>query len=387
MDSPASIAMLTREWPPEIYGGAGVHVSSLVAALASRIQVEVHCFGGERPDAHGYGDNQLLASADPSMQVMGIDLQMASGVSNGVNLVHSHTWYTNLAGQLAALRLGVPHVLTAHSLEPRRPWKAEQLGSGYAISCWIERSAHASADSIVAVSHHMRADLLDCYPEVDANKVHVIHNGIDPKLYARDDKTALIEQLGVNPEQPYVIAVGRITRQKGFVHFLRAAAQLPPEIGVVLCASAPDTEQIRHEVQAAWADLQQRRPHALWITEHVPQPTLRQLLTHATAFVCPSIYEPLGIVNLEAMACATAVVASDVGGIPEVVDERNGVLVHYDADDAEFYERELARAILDVVSNPLRARDLGATGRLRVEQEFSWDKIAQRTIDLYASLT
>lgn len=387
MGLPASIAMLTREWPPEIYGGAGVHVSSLVAALQPLTDVDVHCFGADRSDAHGYGDNQLLSAADPAMQVLAVDLQMAAGVSATASLVHSHTWYANLAGQLAALRLGVPHVLTAHSLEPRRPWKAEQLGTGYALSCWVERTAHVGADAIIAVSGHMRADLLDCYPEVDAAKVHVIHNGIDPDLYSPDLNTNLIEELGVEPTQPYVIAVGRITRQKGFEHFLRAAAQLPPEVAVVMCASSPDTEQMRIDVEQAWLELQARHPRTLWLREHVPQPALRQLLSHAAAFVCPSIYEPLGIVNLEAMACATAVVASDVGGIPEVVDERNGVLVHYDANDAEFFERELAAAMLALATDSERATRLGAQGRQRVEAEFSWNSIARKTFDLYSSLT
>ena len=386
MGSPASVAMLTREWPPEIYGGAGVHVSSLVEALAPLTQVQVHCFGAARPDAKGYGDNHLLAAADPAMQVLGIDVQMAAGVAAGASLVHSHTWYTNLAGQLAALRLGVPHLLTAHSLEPRRPWKAEQLGSGYALSCWIERTAYTGADAVVAVSGHMRADLLDCYPQVDPARVHVIHNGINPALYHPDPDTALVEAAGVDLSHPYVLAVGRITRQKGFGHFLRAAAALPPEVGVVMCASAPDTEQVRQEVESAWAQLQAVHPRAVWMRDHVPQPTLRQLLTHAAAFVCPSVYEPLGIVNLEAMACGTAVVASDVGGIPEVVDERNGVLVHYDADDSEFFERELAQAMLAVASDAVRAQALGAAGRRRVESEFSWDSIARRTYELYASL-
>lgn len=379
--------MLTREWPPEIYGGAGVHVSSLVAALKPLTAVEVHCFGADRADAHGYGNNQLLGAADPAMQVLGVDLQMAAGVSRGAELVHSHTWYANFAGQLAALRLGIPHVLTAHSLEPRRPWKAEQLGTGYALSCWIERTSHANADAIIAVSGHMRADLLDCYPEVDSSKVHVIHNGINPDLYAPDDNTNLVEALGVDLNHPYVIAVGRITRQKGFEHFLRAAAQLPPEVAVVMCASSPDTEQVRDDVERAWHELQTRHPRALWLRDHVPQPTLRQLLSHAAAFVCPSIYEPLGIVNLEAMACATAVVASDVGGIPEVVDERNGLLVHYDANDAEFFERELAQAMLAIALDGQRATELGAAGRARVKSEFSWGSIARQTVDLYSSLT
>jgi alpha-maltose-1-phosphate synthase len=387
MGTPKSITMLTREWPPDIYGGAGVHVSSLVSALRPLVDVDVHCFGADRSDATGHGSNQLSGSADPALQVLGIDIAMAAAVQSRAELVHSHTWYANLAGQIAGLRLGVPHVLTAHSLEPRRPWKAEQLGSGYAISCWVERNAYANADAIVAVSGNMKADVLDCYPMVDEARVHVIHNGIDSTLFAPDSETNLIEALGVNTARPYVVAVGRITRQKGFEHFIRAAAQLPPEVGIVMCASSPDTPQIRDAIAQQWAILQESRPDALWLSEHVAQPVLRQLLSHAAAFICPSIYEPLGIVNLEAMACGTAVVASDVGGIPEVVaDGVTGDLVHYDANDADFFEHQLALAMTRIATNSELAKTYGDAGRTRAISEFSWQSIAARTFSLYESL-
>ncbi|NDB17926.1 MAG: glycogen synthase [Actinobacteria bacterium] len=390
MGSAKHIAMLTREWPPQIYGGAGVHVLSLVQALraANSTAVDVHCFGESRESAIGHGDNALGSAQDPAMRVLGINLEMAEAVSAEAQLVHSHTWYANLAGQVASLRLQVPHVITAHSLEPRRPWKAEQLGPGYAISCWVERTCYESAQAIIAVSAHMRADLLDCYPHIDPARVHVIHNGIDTDKFTPDTGTDLIESLGIGTAKPYVLAVGRVTRQKGFNHFIRAAAMLPQDIGVVMCASSPDTEDVREHTERAWADLQQTRANTWWLRDHVDLATLRQLLSHASAFVCPSVYEPLGIVNLEAMACGTAVVASDVGGIPEVVvDGETGLLVHYDANDPEFFERELATAMQRVASDSALAERLGAAGRTRAVRDFGWDSIARTTMDLYKEVT
>lgn len=390
MASGKHIAMLTREWPPQIYGGAGVHVLSLVQALrrTTGTVVDVHCFGHDRDGATGHGDNALGSSADPAMQVLDTNLLMANAVASGTGVVHSHTWYANLAGQLAAMRLDVPHVLTAHSLEPRRPWKAEQLGSGYAISCWVERTCYESAAAVIAVSDHMRADLLDCYPNVDPARAHVIRNGIDTEKFSPDPATDQVAALGVDPGRPYVLAVGRVTQQKGFEHFIRAAMQLPHDIGVVMCASSPDTPHVKQRTERAWEELLAQRPDALWISDHVAMPALRQLLTHAAAFVCPSVYEPLGIVNLEAMACGTAVVASDVGGIPEVVaDGTTGVLVHYDANDPEFFERELADAMTRVASDPALAARLGAAGRQRAVTEFGWDAVAHRTLELYRAVS
>ncbi len=390
MGSVKEVSMLTREWPPEIYGGAGVHVLSLVQALrdTGNTSVDVHCFGPTREGAVGHGDNALSATADPAMRVLAINLEMAAAIGRGADLVHSHTWYTNLAGQVAGLRRRIPHVITAHSLEPRRPWKAEQLGTGYAISCWVERTCYESADAIIAVSAHMKADLLDCYPQIDPGRVHVIHNGIDTDKFSMDNGQDRIEHLGIDLSKPYVLAVGRVTHQKGFHHFIRAAALLPPDIGVVMCASSPDTDDVRVQTEMAWNQLEGTRANALWLRDHVDLPTLRQLLSHASAFVCPSIYEPLGIVNLEAMACGTAVVASDVGGIPEVVsDGETGLLVHYDANDPEFFERELAAAMERVAGDSNLAAKLGAAGRQRALSTFSWGAVAASTTALYAHVT
>lgn len=390
MGSAKRVAMLTREWPPHIYGGAGVHVLSLVHALRSTgaAAVDVHCFGADREGAFGHGDNALSQAADPAMQVLGINLDMASALAAQTDIVHSHTWYSNLAGQVGGLRVNAPHVITAHSLEPRRPWKAEQLGAGYAVSCWVEQTCYEAADAIIAVSAHMRSDLLDCYPRIDPARVHVIRNGIDTSKFAPDSNTDLISGLGINLSGPYVLAVGRVTQQKGFDHFIRAASQLPEDIGVVMCASSPDTEQVRHRTERAWADLVATRANALWMSDHIDVHTLRQLLSHASAFVCPSIYEPLGIVNLEAMACGTAVVASNVGGIPEVVaDGETGLLVHYDANDPEFFERELAAAMSRVAGDADLAARLGAAGRARATSDFSWDNIARATLELYEAVS
>jgi len=376
------VGLLTREWPPEIYGGAGVHVEQLVPQLREvGLDVEVHCFGPARPDATAHTADPRLAGANAALQTLSVDLSMVAATA-GCDLVHSHTWYADLAGHLAALLHGIPHVLTTHSLEPHRPWKAEQLGGGYRVSSWVERVAVEGAAAIIAVSNGMRHDVLDVYPAVDPARVHVVHNGIDPELYRPVAATDVLERYDVDPGGPYAMFVGRITRQKGLAHLLRAAADLPGQL--VLCAGAPDTPEIAAEVASLVADLQSRRDGVVWIRDMLPRQDVAQLLAHATVFVCPSVYEPLGIVNLEAMACGTAVVASAVGGIPEVVDDgRTGLLVPYDDTDPAGFEAGLAARIAELLSDPARARRMGAAGRERAVREFGWAAIAQRTREVY----
>ncbi len=379
------IGLLTREWPPENYGGAGVHVEYLTRELRKLIDVDVQCWGAPRPDALAHQVPDTLAKANASLQTMGVSLAQVAA-SEGVDLLHSHTWYANFGGHVGGIYLDVPHVISAHSLEPRRPWKAEQLGGGYRLSSWIERTAYEGADRIIAVSHGMRADVLDCYPDVDPGKVEVVHNGIDTELYQPDRGTDLIEPLGVDPSRPYVLFVGRITRQKGIAHLLKAAEQMDPDIPLVLCASSPDTPELGAEVEAGVAALTERKGprNMLWINEHVTRAHVVQLLSHAGVFACPSVYEPLGIVNLEAMACEAAVVASDVGGIPEVVvPGETGLLVHYDEADPAGFESSLASALNDAMSDASRARDMGVAGRARAVDQFGWDRIAEITVDVY----
>jgi starch synthase len=382
------IAVLTREFPPEVYGGAGVHVEFLVRELRRLIDVDVHCFGSPRaePGVHAYATPPALTGANAALQTLGVDLEIAAALGE-VQLAHSHTWYANLAGVLAAQLHGIPHVLTAHSLEPQRPWKAEQLGGGYRISSWAERQAYETADAIVAVSRGMRADVLASYPFVDPARVHVIHNGIDTELYAPATESDALARHGIDPARPFVVFVGRITRQKGLAHLLAAASALDPRIQLVLCAGAPDTPEIAAETEAAVTRLAAQRTGVVWIRDMLPRPEVSQLLTHATVFVCPSVYEPLGIVNLEAMACETAVVASAVGGIPEVVDDGvTGLLVPLLGTSDEQFEDALARAINELCADPARAAAMGRAGRVRAEQEFGWDAIARRTVELYATL-
>ncbi|TQM30764.1 glycogen synthase (ADP-glucose) [Nocardia bhagyanarayanae] len=381
------VAMLTREYPPEVYGGAGVHVTQLTAELRRLCEVTVHCMGAERADAVVHQSDPMLYAANAALQMMSAQLRMADAAGE-VDVVHSHTWYTGLAGHLAATLYGIPHILTAHSLEPRRPWKAEQLGGGYRISSWSERNAMEHADAVIAVSEGMRHDVLDAYPAIDPSRVHVVHNGIDATLWrpgppAEGDRQ-ILDELGVRTDRPIVAFVGRITRQKGVGHLLAAAREFEPEIQLVLCAGAPDTKELETETAAAVAELQRRRGNVHWVREMLPTEQIRQILAAATVFVCPSVYEPLGIVNLEAMACATAVVASDVGGIPEVVaDGGNGRLVHYDAGAAEEYERGLAAAVNEVAGDPILAAEFGAAGRARAIAEFDWARIAERTVEVY----
>ncbi len=373
------VAMLTREYPPEIYGGAGVHVDYLSRELDRLVDLTVHCQGSDRPGAVAHQPWDRLAGANPALRTISADLSMTAAVA-GADLVHSHTWYANLAGHLATLLYGVPHVVTTHSLEPLRPWKAEQLGGGYALSSWCERVAIESAAAVVAVSDAMRADLLATYPDVPAERVRVIRNGIDPGEYAPDPGTDVLERYGVDPRRPAVVFVGRITRQKGLPVLLRAAARLDPATQLVLCAGQPDTDGLAAEVTGLVTGLQAARSGVIWLAR-LPNRAVIQLLTHATVFACPSLYEPLGIVNLEAMACGTAVVASRVGGIPEVVvDGETGLLVP-PGDPAA-----LADALNVLVHDPDLAVAMGSRGRKRALADFGWAAIAAQTAALYAEL-
>ena len=378
------VALLTREYPPEVYGGAGVHVEYLARELASRVELSVHCWGADRDDGavRAYRPWDALAGSEPhlaALQAMSINLLMAAGVE-GADIAHSHTWYAQFGGHLAKLTYGLPHVATVHSLEPLRPWKAEQLGGGYALSSFCERVALEGADAVIAVSEGSKRDILASYPAIDPERVQVIYNGIDTVEYAPDPGTDVLERFGVDPARPSVVFVGRITRQKGVPHLLRAAVDFDPVAQLVLCAGAPDTPEIDREFRDLFEELSESREGVHWIPKMLPRADVIQLLTHAAVFVCPSVYEPLGIVNLEAMACGTAVVASRTGGIPEVVDDgRTGLLV--DVDDG--FEEHLARAVDAILADPVAARRMGEAGRERAEVEFGWDTVARRTVRLY----
>jgi starch synthase len=378
------IGLVTREWPPEVYGGAGVHVEYLARELRRLIDVDVHCFGPARDDATGHSPDPGLDDANAALQTLSVDLRIAPALA-AADLVHSHTWYANLAGHLGKLLHGIPHVMTVHSLEPLRPWKAEQLGGGYQLSSWAERTAALGADAVIAVSEGMAKDVVAAYPDLDPSRVHVVHNGIDAEEYQPVHATDVLEKHGVDLATPYALFVGRITRQKGLAHLLRAARDLPGQL--VLCAGAPDTPEIAREARDLVAELQRSRPGVIWIQEMLPRQDVVQLLSHATVFVCPSVYEPLGIVNLEAMACGTAVVASAVGGIPEVVaDGMTGLLVAYDESDPTGFEAGLAAALGGLLAEPGRAAVLGRVGRERAVAEFGWAAIAARTLDLYRAV-
>ncbi|KRA23177.1 glycosyl transferase family 1 [Microbacterium sp. Root61] len=391
------VDIVTKEYPPEIYGGAGVHVTELVSALRETLDVRVRAFGVERDEegTTSYGVPAELASANGAIQTLGTDLEIVTDVA-GADVVHSHTWYANFAGHLASLLHGIPHIVTAHSLEPLRPWKAEQLGGGYAVSSFIEKTAYEGATAVVAVSEGMRADILRSYPALDPAKVRVIYNGIDVEAWHPVEDPDLLASLGVDASRPSVVFVGRITRQKGLPYLLRAAEQLPPDVQLVLCAGAPDTPQIMAEVEALVRGLQQTRQGVVWIDRLLSRHELCTVLSAATTFVCPSVYEPLGIVNLEAMACGAAVVGTATGGIPEVVaDGVTGRLVPIEQMqdgtgtpiDPERFVDDLARVLTEVVSDPERARAYGAAGRERAATEFSWAKIAATTAALYAEVT
>ncbi|HUJ08296.1 MAG TPA: glycogen synthase [Streptosporangiaceae bacterium] len=374
------VALLTREYPPEVYGGAGVHVEYLARELRELVSLTVHCQGADRAGAVAHRPWDLLLDANAALQTISTDLAMAAAVGSA-DLVHSHTWYANLAGHLAATLYGIPHVMTVHSLEPLRPWKAEQLGGGYALSSWCEKVAVESAAAVIAVSAGMRSDALAAYPALHPGRVHVIRNGIDTTEYAPDPGTDALAMHGIDPGRPYVLFVGRITRQKGLSVLLRAAEHLDPAIQLVLCAGLADTPELEAEVTGLVEHLRSARTGVTWIPGMLPKAQVIQLLSHATVFVCPSLYEPLGIVNLEAMACGAPVVASRVGGIPEVVvDGQTGLLVPPD-DPAE-----LAKAIMSLADDKERAAAMGAIGRRWVTAEFSWAAIAAQTAELYATL-
>ncbi|MDZ5447818.1 glycogen synthase [Micromonospora sp. 4G57] len=390
------VDLLTREYPPEVYGGAGVHVEYLARELRRLADVRVHCFGLPRtePGVTAYAEPPGLTGANAALRTMGVDLEMAAGCA-GTDVVHSHTWYANLAGHTAKLLHGVPHVVTAHSLEPLRPWKAEQLGGGYALSSWCERTAVEAADAVIAVSAGMRQDVLTAYPAVNPDRVRVVHNGIDTRQYAPDHDTDVVDRLGIDPASPSVVYVGRITRQKGLPYLLRAARHLPADTQLVLLAGAPDTPEIAAEVEGLVAELRANRSGVVWVAEMLPKHEVIQVLTHATIFVCPSVYEPMGIVNLEAMACETAVVATATGGIPEVVaDDETGLLVPIEQAtdgsgrplDPERFVADLAATINELLADPARAAELGRAGRRRAVEHFSWDTVAARTMEVYRSV-
>jgi len=394
------VGLLTREYPPEVYGGAGVHVEYLSQALAALVDVEVHCFGAPRTDplvAGAYQPWDALAGGDGHMAALrhlSADLAMVAD-AGGVDIVHSHTWYANMAGHLSGLAYDIPHVLTTHSLEPLRPWKREQLGGGYALSSFAERTAVLGADAVIAVSQQMRDDILACYPETDPVRVTVIPNGIDTAVYRPDPDIDVLERLGVDLRRPIVTFVGRITRQKGFTHLLDAAQFINPEAQLLLCAGAADTAELQQEVTAKVEQLRAVRDGVWWIVEHLPRRHIVQLLSQTTVFVCPSIYEPFGLVNVEAMACEAAVVGDGVGGIPEIIVEgETGHLVPFEVAgdaygspaDPDGYARDLAAAINDLVDDPERAAAWGRRGRQRAVAEFSWSSVAERTVQLYQSV-
>lgn len=377
------ISIVTKEWPPDIYGGAGVHVEHLVEQLRMLEDVDVHAFGAPKAGSFTYPVPTELSDANPAIQTLGVNLEMLADLAKA-DVIHTHTWYANMAGHLGSLLHSVPHIVTAHSLEPRRPWKAEQLGGGYAVSSWVERTAYLGANAVIAVSHGMKKDILDCYPEVDPKIVHVVHNGIDTKAVKKVSDTSALSANGIDPSRPYVLFVGRITRQKGIMHLLRAAESLPSEVALVICASSPDTPELGQEVAAQIEKLSRMRTGVHWIKDQLSRPDLVQVLSNATVFACPSIYEPLGIVNLEAMACEVPVVASDVGGIPEVVVENEtGFLVHYDEKNTSQFESDFAKALTRVVGDKTLATTMGLAGRRRAETEFGWDRIARETIAVY----
>jgi starch synthase len=399
----AEIALLTREYPPEVYGGAGVHVEYLARELSHRVDLTVHCFGADRPVEAGqpavrsHQPWDALAGESPyadALRTMSVDLAMAAAVE-GVQLVHSHTWYAQLGGHLAKLVHGIPHVVTVHSLEPLRPWKAEQLGGGYQLSSFCEQTAIEGADAVIAVSAEMGRDALACYPAVDPARLKVIYNGIDTEEYRPDRGTDVLERYGVDPTRLSVVFVGRITRQKGVAHLLEAALAFEPEAQLVLCAGAPDTPQIAREIADRVERVRRQRGNVVWIDRMITKPEVIQLLSQATLFVCPSIYEPLGIVNLEAMACETAVVGTDTGGIPEVVEDGvTGLLVPFEPGvdssrepvDPQQFARDLAERVNALLADPKRAEAMGKAGRQRAIERFSWSAIADQTVDLYASL-
>ena len=381
------VGMLTREYPPEVYGGAGVHVTELTRFMREFADVDVHCMGAPRDAAGVYvhGVDPALEGANSAIKTLSTGLRMADAAA-GLDVVHSHTWYAGLGGHLAGLLHEIPHVVTAHSLEPDRPWKREQLGGGYNVSSWSEKNAMENADAVIAVSAGMKDAILRVYPRIDDSRVHVVLNGIDPANWYPDTGT-IAEELGVDTSRPVVAFVGRITRQKGVAHLLKAAQLFDDDVQLILCAGAPDTEEIAAETRGLVEKLQAQRDGVFWVQDMLPAEKVRQVYTIADVFVCPSVYEPLGIVNLEAMACGTAVVASRVGGIPEVVvDGETGVLVDYTPDDTTDFEQRLAEAVNAVAGDKNRAATMGSAGLTRAKESFSWRTIAKQTVDIYKGL-
>lgn len=390
------VDILTKEYPPAIYGGAGVHVDELSKVLRGRIDVRVRCFGEERdePGVQAYGVPATLTEANSALQTFGVDLAIADDCA-GADLVHSHTWYANFAGFAAQQLHSIPHVLSAHSLEPLRPWKAEQLKGGYKLSSFAEKTAFETADAIIAVSGGMREDILRSYPSVDPSRVYVVHNGIDVNEWRPNAATDVHDRYGIDPQAPTVIFVGRITRQKGLPFLLRALRTLEKGVQVVLCAGPPDTPEIASEVAQLVADLKAEREGVFLISEMLPRHELTQLLSHATTFVCPSVYEPLGIVNLEAMACGIPVVGTATGGIPEViVDGETGILVPIDQVqdgtgrpvNPDKFVGDLSDALNEMIANPERARAWGKAAQQRAQERFSWESIADRTLEVYEAV-
>ena len=381
------VGMLTREYPPEVYGGAGVHVTELTRFMREFADVDVHCMGAPRDAAGVYvhGVDPALDDANGAIKTLSTGLRMADATA-GLDVVHSHTWYAGLGGHLSGLLHEIPHVVTAHSLEPDRPWKREQLGGGYNVSSWSEKNAMENADAVIAVSSGMKESILNAYPRIDDSRVHVVLNGIDPANWYPTTGT-IADELGVDTSRPVVAFVGRITRQKGVPHLLKATQRFDEGIQLILCAGAPDTEEIAAETEGLVEKLQAQRDGVFWVKDMLPPERIRQVYSVADVFVCPSIYEPLGIVNLEAMACNTAVVASCVGGIPEVVvDGETGTLVDYDADEPEAFERGIAEAVNVIAADPDTAQRMGAAGLERVRADFTWDTIARQTVNIYDSL-
>jgi alpha-maltose-1-phosphate synthase len=385
------IALLTREYPPEVYGGAGTHVEYLARELRHLTEVSVHCWGAPRTEAGVTSHQPWTALSEPkpestTLQAMSINLAMAGAVK-GADLVHSHTWYANLGGHLSKLMWSIPHVMTIHSLEPLRPWKAEQLGGGYALSTFCEQTAIEAADAVIAVSQGVRQDVLNCYPAVNPDRIHVIHNGIDPEIYRPQPSPETLSRFGIDPGRPFALFNGRITRQKGLTHLLAAALKLDPQYQLVIVASSPDTPEIAEEVSALAARVSAERGNLVWIDHFISREDLIHLHTHATVFVCPSIYEPFGLVILEAMACETPVVASRVGGIPEIVVEgETGYLVDFDPDDAGRFTSALAERVEKLLGDPTLAAKMGKAGRARVLEHFGWPAIASHTVQLYERL-
>jgi starch synthase len=385
------VALLTREYPPEVYGGAGTHVEYLARELRHLAEVSVECWGAPRSEP-GVTSHQAWAElSEPkpestTLQAMSINLAMAGAVK-GADLVHSHTWYANLGGHFSKLMWSIPHVMTIHSLEPLRPWKAEQLGGGYALSLFCERTAIEGADAVIAVSRAVRQDVLACYPTVNPDRVHVIHNGIDPEIYRRQESIETLTRFGIDPGRPFALFNGRITRQKGLTHLLAAALKLDRQYPLVIVASSPDTPEIAAEVAALAGRVSAERGNLIWIDHFISREDLIHLHSHAAVFVCPSIYEPFGLVILEAMACETPVVASRVGGIPEIVVEgETGYLVDFDLADVDAFTTALADRLARLLGDPTLAAKMGKAGRERVLKHFGWPAIAAQTVQLYDGL-